>query len=73
MKNRAGGLILRLFWWLTCGYRTDSAVESRTPGIATVPEAIHSVNRTDGLAGVQRLHHGLLRECKISQNECSKL
>ena len=43
-NNRAGRLILRLFWWLTCRYRTDSAVEPGTPAVAPLPEAIRSVN-----------------------------
>jgi hypothetical protein len=33
LKNRAAKLLLRLLEWLTCRYRPDGAVESRTAPI----------------------------------------
>ena len=43
-KNRAGRLLLRLFCWIPCLYRADSAVEPGTPAVAAVLNAIRSGN-----------------------------
>ena len=45
LSNRAGRLLLRLILWLAHRYRTDSAVQSRTPAVAAVPEAIPAINK----------------------------
>jgi len=41
-KNRAARLILRLFLWLAFAHQPDNAVESGTPAVAAIPEAIRS-------------------------------